>query len=212
MSLSRLTLSAVLLASSVGFAAVPALAQSSQGNGSTSSTTAQSSSSGNDAAGKNAPAGSLVKTNGDWRSSELVGATVYNDNGNSVGTINDLLVSSDGTISNAILSVGGFLGIGTKLVEVPFNKLKFVPSDTNPASKTDAATAPAQDASNAGSSAANTSASGSTTGAAAPADGNGSAPSANADSSAQRHPDFSVTLPGATKDSLKSDPEFHFAD
>lgn len=199
MSRSRISLGIVILASGLFcFGAVPAMAQSNQGSGNGPAATSQSS---------NAPSGTLVKSHNDWRSSELVGATVYNDDGNSVGTINDLLVSSDGTISNAILSVGGFLGIGTKLIEVPFNKLKLVPSESNsasgPAGNGGAGNAP---------SAATTPATGPGTSPAA--NGSGTAPSATppAATSMARQPEFSVTLPGATKDSLKSDPEFKFAD
>jgi hypothetical protein len=46
--------------------------------------------------GDQAPNGSLTKTYDDWRSSELVGATVYNAQGSSIGTVNNLLISSDG--------------------------------------------------------------------------------------------------------------------
>lgn len=206
MNRSQLSLSAVLLGSSLCWLAVPAIAQNDQGNANAPAATSQN---------NNAPSGSLVKSHGDWRSSELVGATVYNDSGNSVGTINDLLVSSDGTVSNAILSVGGFLGIGTKLVEVPFNKLKFVPSASNPASGSSDA-APAVGSSPGTAPGAST-APGTAAGGAAPANGTatGAAPStppAAATPAAQRQPEFSVTLPGATKDSLKSDPEFKFAD
>jgi len=195
MSHSQVSLAVVLLASGLCWVAGPAIAQSNPNNGSAPAATSQS---------NNAPSGTLVKSHDDWRSSELVGATVYNDNGNSVGTINDLLVSSDGTVSNAILSVGGFLGIGTKLVEVPFNKLKFVPSASSSASGP-------------GTSAGAPAASGSAATSGAPTGGNatGSAPStppAAATPAAPRNPEFSVTLPGATKDSLKSDPEFKFAD
>jgi hypothetical protein len=47
-------------------------------------------------------------------------------------TFDSALFSSDGTISNAILSVEGFPGIGTKLVKVPSSKLNFMPGESNP--------------------------------------------------------------------------------
>jgi len=34
-------------------------------------------------------------------------------------------VGQDGKISEAVLSVGGFLGIGTKLVAVPYSQLRY---------------------------------------------------------------------------------------
>ena len=63
-----------------------------------------------------------------WRSTKLDGATIYNDQGNNIGTIDDMLLDSQGKVSNVVLSVGGFLGMGSRYVEVPFSKLKFEPS------------------------------------------------------------------------------------
>jgi sporulation protein YlmC with PRC-barrel domain len=51
---------------------------------------------------------------------------VYNDNNDSVGTINDLLMDKSGNIKAVVLGVGGFLGVGEYLVAVPFDKVKFV--------------------------------------------------------------------------------------
>ena len=50
----------------------------------------------------------------DWRSSKLDGASVYNEQGTSIGTIDDMLLNSEGKVSNVVLSVGGFLGMGSK--------------------------------------------------------------------------------------------------
>ena len=59
------------------------------------------------------------------RVSKLVGATVYNDQNQSVGTVDDILLAHDSKQPNrAVISVGGFLGIGSKLVEVDYNRLK----------------------------------------------------------------------------------------
>src|SRR5947209_6337030 len=63
---------------------------------------------------------------GDWRTSKVVGLNVYNDNNESIGSINDLLTDKSGNIKAAVISVGGFLGVGAHLVAVPFEKLKFV--------------------------------------------------------------------------------------
>src|SRR5471032_1640010 len=63
---------------------------------------------------------------GDWRASKVVGLNVYNDNNESLGSINDLLTDRSGNIKAAVISVGGFLGVGTRLVAVPFDKIKFV--------------------------------------------------------------------------------------
>jgi sporulation protein YlmC with PRC-barrel domain len=59
------------------------------------------------------------------RVSKVVGASVYNDQNQSIGSIDDVLMRDD-THKNdmVVLSVGGFLGMGSKLVSVPFEQLK----------------------------------------------------------------------------------------
>ena len=58
------------------------------------------------------------------RSSKLVGSNVYDEHNNSIGSIDDILLSQTDHAPNVVLSVGGFLGIGNKLIEVRYNKLK----------------------------------------------------------------------------------------
>ena len=77
---------------------------------------------------------------GDWRASKIVGLNVYNDNNQNVGSINDLLMDKSGNIKTAVLSVGGFLGVGSQLVAISFDKLKFV---NEPVAYTGASNAPA---------------------------------------------------------------------
>jgi hypothetical protein len=60
-----------------------------------------------------------------YRSSKVIGTSVVNDAGHTIGTIDDLLVSADGKQPYAVLSIGGFLGMGTHLVVVPYETLKF---------------------------------------------------------------------------------------
>src|ERR1700734_3502938 len=48
---------------------------------------------------------------GDWRTSKVVGLSVYNDNNQSIGSINDLLTDKNGNIKAVVLGVGGFLGM-----------------------------------------------------------------------------------------------------
>ena len=61
-----------------------------------------------------------------YRASKVIGSSVVNDRGETIGKIDDLLVSADGKQPYAVLSVGGFLGMGTRLVVVPYETLKFV--------------------------------------------------------------------------------------
>ncbi|MGL1733462.1 PRC-barrel domain-containing protein, partial [Vibrio parahaemolyticus] len=58
------------------------------------------------------------------RTSKVVGSTVVNENKDTVGTIDDLIVTPNAKVPFAVLSVGGFLGMGTKYVVVPFSDLK----------------------------------------------------------------------------------------
>jgi hypothetical protein len=59
-----------------------------------------------------------------YRTSKLVGATVKNSANETIGTVDDLLVSRNDKVLYAVLSVGGFLGIGSKLVAVPYTSLQ----------------------------------------------------------------------------------------
>jgi sporulation protein YlmC with PRC-barrel domain len=65
-----------------------------------------------------------VKIDSGARVSKLVGSSVYNDQGDKIGSIDDLIVTPDDKLTTAIISVGGFLGVGGKLVAVPYDKLK----------------------------------------------------------------------------------------
>jgi len=59
------------------------------------------------------------------RTSKIVGSSVYNDQNQSIGSIDDVLMSdTDHKAATAVISVGGFLGMGAKLVSVPFDQLK----------------------------------------------------------------------------------------
>ena len=59
-----------------------------------------------------------------YRTSKLVGSTVVNETNQTVGTIDDLIVTPTEKVPFAVLSVGGFLGMGTQYVVVPFSSLQ----------------------------------------------------------------------------------------
>ena len=61
-----------------------------------------------------------------YRASKVIGSSVANDVNETIGKIDDLLVSSDGKEPYAVLSIGGFLGMGSHLVALPYDSLKFV--------------------------------------------------------------------------------------
>jgi sporulation protein YlmC with PRC-barrel domain len=123
---------------------------------------------------------------GDWRASKMSGLNVYNDQNENIGSINDMLLDKSGNIKAAVISVGGFLGMGSRLVAVPFDKIKFV-NEPVPSTGT----------------AANGSAGKSTT------TTGSAAGSATATKTNPWYPDHAVF--NASKDELKTMPEFKFS-
>jgi PRC-barrel domain len=61
-----------------------------------------------------------------YRASKVTGSPVFNRNKDRLGTIDDLIVVPNDRDAYAILSVGGFLGMGTHLVAVPFSEIRIV--------------------------------------------------------------------------------------
>jgi sporulation protein YlmC with PRC-barrel domain len=59
-----------------------------------------------------------------YRASRMIGAPVWNDKNDKIGTVDDLIVSPNDRVLFAVLSVGGFLGINRRLVAVPYSELK----------------------------------------------------------------------------------------
>jgi sporulation protein YlmC with PRC-barrel domain len=58
------------------------------------------------------------------RASKLIGSTVYSA-GENVGKIDDILIDREhAAVTGAILSVGGFLGVGEKRIAVPITEIK----------------------------------------------------------------------------------------
>jgi len=120
---------------------------------------------------------------GDWRTSKVVGLSVYNENNESIGTINDLLMDKSGNIKAVVLGVGGFLGMGEHLVAVPFDKVKFVDTPVPSTTASSNSNRPAS----------------STT---------GSTASSSSSKTNPWYPDHAVF--NATKDELKAMPEFKY--
>ena len=140
-----------------------------------------------------------TSASGDWRASKVVGLKVYNDDNESVGSINEILMDKSGNIKLVVLGVGGFLGMGEHLVAVPFDKVKF---STEPVAY--AATNASPPGAPANRPATGTTPPSTTTTGAAP-----SASGAASTSSASKwYPDHAVF--NATKDDLKKMPEFKY--
>ena len=60
-----------------------------------------------------------------YRASKVIGSSVLNEANETIGRIDDLLVTRDGKEPYAVLSIGGFLGMGTHMVVVRYDSLKF---------------------------------------------------------------------------------------
>jgi len=60
-----------------------------------------------------------------YRASKVIGNSVLNDANDTIGKIDDLLVTRDGKEPYAVLSIGGFLGMGSHMVVVRYDSLKF---------------------------------------------------------------------------------------
>ena len=58
------------------------------------------------------------------RASKIIGSAVYNETNDQVGSVDDLIMTRDDKITMAVISVGGFLGLGSKLVVVPWAQLR----------------------------------------------------------------------------------------
>ncbi|CAA2141656.1 PRC-barrel domain-containing protein [Hyphomicrobium sp. ghe19] len=57
-----------------------------------------------------------------YPASKLIGTKIYNAKGEKIGTLDELVIEGD-NVNFAVLQVGGFLGIGGKLVVVPYKDL-----------------------------------------------------------------------------------------
>jgi hypothetical protein len=60
-----------------------------------------------------------------WRASKLVGENVRDAENKNIGKIEDLMLDSNGRVSFAVMSFGGFLGVGDKLFAVPWTAMRF---------------------------------------------------------------------------------------
>jgi sporulation protein YlmC with PRC-barrel domain len=122
-----------------------------------------------------------------WRSSKLIGLSIYNDQNEKLGDISEILLDKSGKADFVVIGVGGFLGIGQQDIMVEMSKLKFVDEPVRTTSTTTSTTGSA------------------TTGTAnRPATTTTTAPTKS-----KWYPDHAV-LSGATKESLKNMAEFKY--
>lgn len=105
------TLTAVALSALLASATVPAFAQTAAAPAAPT------------AAAPTTPAGS------EMRAGDLIGAEVTNSVGETVGEVQDLVFGPDQKLSAAIVSVGGFLGVGDKLVSIALSDIQVTPKE-----------------------------------------------------------------------------------
>jgi sporulation protein YlmC with PRC-barrel domain len=117
-----------------------------------------------------------------WRASKLKGLNVYNDKNEKLGDINEILLDKSGKVDGVVIGVGGFLGMGEHDIKVEMSKLIFVNEPVRTSSTTTTTT----------------------TGA-----GNRPATTTTTTADHKWYPDHAI-LSGATKDSLKSMPQFKY--
>jgi sporulation protein YlmC with PRC-barrel domain len=136
-----------------------------------------------------------------WRASKLIGLDIYNEQNEKLGDISEILLDKTGKVDGVIIGVGGFLGVGTRDIKVSMDKLKFVDEPVRTSSSTRAPGAAS------GSSAPTTTAS--NTNATMSDACSSSSASTSSSTSKQWYPDHAI-LSGASKDQLKSMPEFKY--
>jgi len=74
-------------------------------------------------AAASAPGGAFIERQQDGllRAPKIVGVAVYDSNNKNVGKIDDLLIDHDGSVKAVVIGIGGFLGIGSKDVAIPYS-------------------------------------------------------------------------------------------
>jgi sporulation protein YlmC with PRC-barrel domain len=73
--------------------------------------------------------GEAILSQKGFRASKIIDHTVKNGQGEELGEVDDFIMSRNGKIKKVVLSVGGFLGIGDRLVAVPFRSLQITGGD-----------------------------------------------------------------------------------
>jgi len=65
-----------------------------------------------------------IRLENGYRASKIIGASVYNSQNQSIGTVSDLYMNKQNQISMVVISIGGVAGMGSKLVAVPVDQLQ----------------------------------------------------------------------------------------
>jgi sporulation protein YlmC with PRC-barrel domain len=68
-----------------------------------------------------------AQSDGEVRADQIIGMTVYNADGEKVGTVHDILLDKEGKATGVVLSVGGVLGVGAKSVGLTWKEIDVKP-------------------------------------------------------------------------------------
>ena len=68
----------------------------------------------------------IVLANGWSAKKSILGKPVFNENGDKIGIVDDLIIAPNKSLSYAIIGAGGFLGIGKYDVAIPVTKINEV--------------------------------------------------------------------------------------
>lgn len=97
---------------------------------------------------KTSPPPTNLAGQGKWRTSKLIGVDIYGPDDKKVGDVTEVIVDKTGKVQMVTVGVGGFLGIGSKDVAIPFEQVNWSDQPITPP-----APAPAPAATGSGSSA-----------------------------------------------------------
>lgn len=61
-----------------------------------------------------------------WRATDIIGAEIYNDFGDKIGKLEDMIITGKGTVPYVVVSVGGFLGMDAHHVVVSASALELL--------------------------------------------------------------------------------------
>lgn len=64
-----------------------------------------------------------------WLADTLRGSTVYGRGGDQVGTVQSIIVGTDGTVDRLVIETGGFLDIGDKVFSVSWSEIDITPGE-----------------------------------------------------------------------------------
>jgi sporulation protein YlmC with PRC-barrel domain len=79
-----------------------------------------------DPSGTTSPPANSISAN------DLIGVAVVDLQNDKIGKVDDLLIDNRNQVALAVISVGGFLGVGDKLVALPYEDLQIVETDGEP--------------------------------------------------------------------------------